>query len=204
MSDYLTPTTELEAVNTILSVISESPVSTLEDIEAADAAIALNVLREVSRRVQAKGWHWNTETELTVTPEVSTGFIRLATNCLRVDTVKNLSPGLLFEGDVVERNGRLYDRKTQSYVFAEPFKVDMVLVLPFSDLPEAARDYITIRASRTFQQRQLGSVTLNNFSEDEEKEARETLEHAEAETADFNMLKNNNASRSIYRNRRAL
>jgi hypothetical protein len=199
MSDYLTPTTELEAVNTILAVIGESPVSTLENIEAADAAIALNVLREVSRRVQKKGWHWNTEIDMTVTPNGS-DLIVLATNILRIDSVT----GCFAPGDIIERGGQLYNRAESTYEFSEAFDVTAVVLLPFDELPEAARDYITIRAARTYQQRQLGSVTLNNFSEKEEKDALATLEDAEAETADYNILTNNRASAGMYRFRRTL
>lgn len=198
MTDYLTPTDELEAVNTILGVIGESPVSTLENIEAADAAIALNVLREVSRRVQKKGWHWNTELDMTVTPNGSDNIV-LATNILRIDSTDCAGFG---PGDIIERGGRLYNRKTSSYEFEQAFKVNAVVLLPFDEIPEAARDYISIRAARTYQQRQLGSVTLNNFSEKEEKDALVTLEEAEADTADFNILTNNPASSRMYRYRR--
>lgn len=200
MTEYTTPTTELEAVNTILSVIGESPVSTLDVIEAADAAIALNVLREVSRRVQKKGWHWNTEVDLTVTPDTDTGEIVLAANTLRVDSVS----GTFGPSDILERGGRLYNRADHTYEFTQPFNVTSVVLLSFDELPEAARDYIAIRAARTYQQRQLGSVTLNNFSAQEEKDALAALEEAEASTADFNVLRNSPSLSRLYRNRRCI
>jgi hypothetical protein len=48
------PTTELEAVNTILSTIGESPVSSLGDQMTVDAVLAQNILHEVSREVQTE------------------------------------------------------------------------------------------------------------------------------------------------------
>ena len=197
MSEYLTPTTELEAVNTILDVIGESPVSTLDNIEAADAAIALNVLREVSRRVQKRGWHWNTEVDQTVTPDSITGFINLAANTVRVDSCT----GGFGPSDILERGGRLYNRALSTFIFTSPFMVTSVVLLAFADLPEAARDYIAIRAARTYQQRALGSVTLNNFSKQEEDDALTALQDAEADTQDFNIIRNNKSSARLYRNR---
>lgn len=201
MTDYRAPTTELEAVNLILNVMGDSPVSSIDvdNPEAADAAIALQVLREMSRRVQSKGWHWNTETDYTVTPD-GDGFITLPTNCLRVDNVDYVSTGGI-QADIIQRGTRLYDKSTQSYVFAASFAVEMVIVLEFEELPEAARDYIAIRAARVHQTRQLGSVTLANFSKDEENDARLVLEQADGDTGDFNQLRNNPANARLYRNR---
>lgn len=198
---YLTPTTELEAVNTILRVMGDSPVSTLDtaDPESAEAAIALQTLRHESRSVQTKGWHWNTEIELTVTPDVN-GYINLPTNCLRVDSLAYLGGGPV--SDVVVRGTRLYDRKKHTYVFPQPFKVDMVIMLPFEDLPEAARRFIAMIAAHRHQTQQLGSTTKANFSAEEVAEARLDLEQAEGETSDFNQLHNNPHMARLYRHRR--
>ncbi len=51
----VTRTTELEAVNTILSTIGESPVNSLTGTLPVDATTALNVLDEISREVQSAG-----------------------------------------------------------------------------------------------------------------------------------------------------
>ena len=57
----LAGTTELEAVNTMLSMIGEAPVNSLTGTLPLDATIAKNTLTEISREVQAAGWHYNTE-----------------------------------------------------------------------------------------------------------------------------------------------
>ena len=56
-----TSMTELEAVNILLTTIGEAPVNTLTGNQVTDVTIANQVLTEVSREVQAQGWHFNTE-----------------------------------------------------------------------------------------------------------------------------------------------
>lgn len=61
-----TRTTELEAVNTILSTIGEAPLNTLTGSLPVDGTIAKNVLSEVAREVQSQGWHFNTHNKVTL------------------------------------------------------------------------------------------------------------------------------------------
>lgn len=181
----LSPTTELEAINTMLSTIGESPVNTVEDNGNVDAVLARQILRSTSREVQARGWHFNTEKDYSVLPDFSK-YLTLPQTVLRVDTV-NADQDI----DVVVRGTRLYDRKKHTYLFDKPVKVDMVVLLPFEEIPEAARYYITVRAARIFQQRVVGSDTLSSFNSQDEMRAKVLLEDYEAETADYNMLSDN-------------
>ncbi len=52
-------TTELQAVNTILSAIGELPTTAtvLTNGTSADVSMAKQILDEVNREVQAEGWH---------------------------------------------------------------------------------------------------------------------------------------------------
>jgi hypothetical protein len=59
-------TTELEAVNTMLSAVGSQPVSSLD--AGAEVAIAKNILRETRREVLSRGWSFNYETEVKLTP----------------------------------------------------------------------------------------------------------------------------------------
>ena len=51
-----TRTTELEAVNTILSTIGEAPLNTLTGSLPVDGTTAKNVLSEINREVQSAEW----------------------------------------------------------------------------------------------------------------------------------------------------
>lgn len=192
MATVLTPTTELEAVNTILSVIGESPISSLsEGAAVADAVTAQSTLSEVNRAVQSKGWHFNTEKDFELTPVVGTGYITVPSNTLRVD-----SSGDDFGVDVVQRGSRLYDRKNHTYAFTKSIKTDLVVLLPFDELPETARHYITIKAARVFQSRTVGSDALFQFTVVDERDALAALKRAEGITGDYNIL---TGSMSVYR-----
>ena len=181
----LAPTTELEAINTMLSTIGEAPVNTVEDNGIVDAVIARQILRSTSREVQARGWHFNTEKGFLLTPD-SEGFITLPPTVLRVDTVEESQ-----DIDVVLRGNRLYDRRNHTFKFNKPIRVDAVILLPFDEIPEVAREYITIRAARIFQERVVGSDSLSSFSKNDELRALVALQEMEADTADYNILTDN-------------
>lgn len=186
----LSPTTELEAINTMLSTIGESPVNTVEDTGNVDVVIARQILQSVSREVQARGWHFNTEKNYNITPN-SDGYLVLPTTVLKVDTVYPDD-----SKDVVVRGSKLYDRENHTYVFTDAVKVDMTVLLTFDELPEVARNYVTIRASRIFQERVVGSDTLQAFNSQDEARAMVSLMEYEADTADLNILSGNY---SVYR-----
>lgn len=186
MATVTTPTTELEAINTILSVIGESPISSLSDISSvADAVLAQSILSEVNRQVQTKGWHFNTEEDYSLSPTVS-GEIVVPSNFLRVDT-----SGDDREVDVVQRGSRLYNKKEHTYTFLKPIKCEVVVLLPFEELPQAARHYVTIKAARVFQSRTVGSDALYQFTALDERDAMLDLKRAEGITGDYNILTGN-------------
>lgn len=179
----LTPTTELNAINTMLSAIGESPVNTVENSGLVDAVMAKQILDDVGRGVQSRGWHFNTEKAMVLTPTFPDKNIELPPTLLRIDTVHGDT-----HMDVVQRGKRLYDRRNHTYQFDRSITVDMVILLPFDELPEPARQYITIRSARTFQERVVGSVDLSQFNSKDELRALVSLREMEADTADYNIL----------------
>lgn len=187
----LTPTTELEAVNILLGTIGEAPISTLEVSGLVDVAVAKQLLNEVSREVQAKGWDFNQETDYPL-PLDTDGFIQVPANALRVDTTQEFK-----EYPVVVRGRRLYNKKTHSFVFTKPLKVEIIFFLAFDELPEAARYFITIRAARKFQDRNLPNDSAHVYTDQDEADAWVTLREAEGDTGDYNMLTSSYSVASI-------
>jgi len=184
-----TPSTELEAINEMLGVIGESPVSTVEDNGLVDAAIARQILTSTSRVVQSKRWHFNTDVGVKITPEFISKNLTLPNNLLVVDT-----SGCDASLDLVQRGSRLYNRRTQSYKFDNPVTVNMCVMLDFEELPESARYYITIRAARIFQGRVVGSTELAGFTEYDETMALVTLETHDGINSDNNIFTDNSTS----------
>ncbi|GGX91175.1 hypothetical protein GCM10007160_18330 [Litchfieldella qijiaojingensis] len=182
----LAATTELEAINSMLTTIGESPVSSVDDTGVVDAAIAHQILQEVSREVQGRGWHFNTEIDYPMSPTYPDKEIVIPDNAMEVDTV-----GTDTDKEVVVRGRRLYDRKNHTYKFDSTIKVTMIILLPFEDLPQYAREYISMRAARIFQKRTIGSAELDGFTAQDEARTLVHLENSEARTADLNVFNGN-------------
>jgi|2_EtaG_2_1085320.scaffolds.fasta_scaffold07792_2 hypothetical protein len=198
-----TRTTELEAVNTMLSAVGEPPINSLEDQKNVDAAIAGNVLTEISREVQASGWHFNTQIKVTLTPDDSTKHINLTDNMVRVDTdywTSTTSTDLLNDArDITQRGGRLFDRSNNTYEFTKAVEATVVYILDWDDLPEPARRYVTVRAARIFQDRMVGSPAHHSFSQEDEVRARALLKEFEGDTADHSIFGNWDILRIVSR-----
>lgn len=190
----LSTTTKLQAVNTMLSAIGEPPVNTLSS-QRADSNIAEQILDEVSRDVQGYGWHFNTEENITLTPD-SDGYIKVSNNIVRVDT----DPNRYWNVDLVLRGDRLYDRVTNSYVFSGPVVITRVVLLEFPEMPEAARNYITIRAARIFCDRMLGSEKHHVFNNQDEMMALVRMRSYENDTADYSIFDEYSTLSAVNRN----
>jgi len=175
-----TLTTQLEAVNTMLSYISESSVASIPtDLTTLppSAEIAVNLLAEVSREVQAEGWHFNTVKEHELTVDGDSKF-PLPTNTIDMDA----NDASL---DVVQRGLFVYDRKNRTDVFTtSTLKVDITYLLDFDQLIEQARRYITLRAARMLQARLVGSRELENLIIRDEMLAKARLEDVEGNSSD--------------------
>ena len=188
--------TELEAVNTMLTTIGEQPVSSLDNLAGLqDASIARQILTNISRTVQSKGWVFNLDLQVTYSPNTN-GEIILGSNVLRIDTTSKVRKSTK---DIVERGGKLYDRENNTSIFTEDVVVDRVIVLNFNDLPEAARRYIATRAARVFHDRVVGSGELHRFfTEDEQMAWSELLEY-ESEVGDYTIFDDYDVYRVIER-----
>lgn len=182
----LAPTTELEAVNSILASIGEAPVSSLEDTGVLDASMALRTLREVNREVQGRGWHFNMDIDYPLAPSYPEGYIEVPRNSIRCEPSDPMDIM-----DFTVRGRKLYDRRHHTFVFSKTVKVKMITLLPFEDIPQFARNYIAVRAARTFQQNTVGSPELSSFKDIDEARALVQLKEAEASTADYNILTDN-------------
>jgi len=181
----MTPTTKLEAVNTLLSAIGESPINTLNS-GLVEATLAEQIVDNISRSTQSRGWSFNTDLDFKLSPDLA-GEVVLPTNCLHVDTT---SLRMSATSDLVQRGNKLYDRVKNTHAINDSVNVDIVVLLDFEDLPETARRFITVRAARIFQDRTLGSDSLHGFQQEDEVTAWSDLQQAESDVQDFNIFDN--------------
>jgi len=181
----ITRTTELEAVNTILSTIGEAPLSTLTGSLPVDGTTAKNILNEISREVQSAGWHYNSHYKVDLTRD-SNNKIPVGTDVLRVELNNKYDKSSY---DVVQRGSYLYNLAKNSETFEQDFTDNtLVYILDFLKLPEQARRYITIRSARVFHDRTLGANTIHKFSSEDEARSLAVMRQAEAHTGDHSIF----------------
>tara|TARA_R110002126_G_scaffold106295_3_gene241161 strand:- start:239 stop:808 length:570 start_codon:yes stop_codon:yes gene_type:complete len=188
--------TELEAVNVLLTTIGEAPVNTLTGNQVTDVAIAKQVLNEVSREVQAQGWHFNTEQGVPLTPDVD-GFIVVPADTARIDAQ---------DFNTVVREDKLFNLSDRTFTFASKIKVDIVYYQDFLVMPQQAKKYITTRASRIYSDRMLNSESIHKMTTGDEQRALIDLKEFEGDTGDFNMMDSYSVARVMNRgfNRKVL
>tara|TARA_B100001996_G_scaffold201803_2_gene154516 strand:+ start:609 stop:1211 length:603 start_codon:yes stop_codon:yes gene_type:complete len=191
MATQITPTSELQAVNIMLSVIGEAPVNTLEGNTTVDVSIAKNLLDETSMSVQSQGWNFNTHYKYSTTVD-DTGKVPLPSNCVQADSSVEYR-----QYNYVLRNGYLYDLDNHTDIFTSAPSVDVVLVQQFEHLPEYARRYITAKASRRFAARTIGDSELVKLSGQDENEAYTAFQQADSRSADVNILEGDTNTWSI-------
>ena len=181
---------ELEAVNILLSVIGEAPIDSLSDItvnEITDSALARKTLHEVSRDVQAEGWSWNTDNDVT--------YVRDATNQVRIpeSALKVVFSTSQYGYDqFVVRGLRVYDRKEHTYTLQNDVTANQVVsYLEWDDIPHAAAQYVTIRAARIYADRFLNSNAIYVYTTQDEQYARTMLIRSEERGGGDNLLYGN-------------
>lgn len=191
-----TSMTELEAVNVLLTTIGEAPVNTLTGNQVTDVSIAQQVLNEVSREVQAQGWHFNTEQGVELSPNIS-GDIAIPADTARIDAQ---------DFNTVTREDKLFNLTDRTFTFASKIKVDIVYYQDFEVLPQQAKKYITTRAARIYSDRLLNSETIHKMTSRDEQRALIDLKEYEGDTGDYNMMDSYSVSRVLNRgfNRKVL
>lgn len=190
----ITPMSELEAVNELLGSIGQAPVNSLAVSGIKDVAIALRRLRTSLRAVQTMGWWFNTDEAFELTPDLD-GNILIPATALKIDSD---------DEDLTERTlpgkGRcLYNRADQTFEFTAPVTVRVVWGYTFEEIPQSARDYISIVAGRRFQSKIVGSQILDRFEQEDEIKAYVALMREERASRRTNLFTGNRTISSFGR-----
>ena len=160
----LANTTKLEAINTMMSAIGEAPVNTLDaSSQTQDVIMAKSILDEVSREVQSAGWHFNREYEVSLSPNTSNEIL-LSENVARVD----VEPANANTTQYIQRGQKIYNKTDKTFTIPDALKCTLIYLLEWTDMPQAARQYIMIRAARKFQDRVVGSGKHHDFNQMDE------------------------------------
>jgi len=178
----LVPINELQAVNMLLAAIGESAVSSLETATTVDVTQAKNLLSNINREVQQKGWHFNTEWDVILSLD-SDSRIPLGTSILSI-----YSPTKLTTIRGREGSSFLYDLDNNTFTWgASVNDAVTITLLDFEDIPQTARQYITSKAARIFQEEIIGQISAESINRQEEVEAYADLMDDEGERSGFNV-----------------
>lgn len=178
MTYILTPQSELEAVNEILSSIGSSPVDTLDESLDVDVINAKRLLEATSREIQSRGWYFNTEDSVTLQPDTDSNMVPCPENYL------------VFYSDgyqLVRQSGYFFDIASRTSEFPNGLTVTLIRYLQFDELPEVFRKYITVRTARLFQMRFLGAQELDVSLQFAESEAYSAIVDFELKTGNYNI-----------------
>lgn len=176
--------TELDAVNQILSSVGQAPVTTL-DLQNPEVSIVLNTLREVNRQIQSEGWVFNTERDYEMQPDSSTNQILYPYNVLQMDANVKYHKN---QYDLVRRSGKLYDRLKHTYQFTEPVHVDLTWYFDFTDVPPPIQAYIVARAARMCATKLIGDQEINKLLAEQEIYTKAAALEYECNQGDYSMF----------------
>lgn len=190
----LTPMTEIDAINDMLSLISESPVASLDEAnQTVDAQIAMQILARENRAVQEIGWYWNTEHRQRFAPDLD-GNIVLPTNTLDVRASDALAQRTY---RYTYRQGKLFDRTNQTFNVGQAVYLDVTYTIPFEDLPPTARRYIALLAGRKFENRMISDASAHKINYDDVILAKSDLLNEEAENQRMNVVTGSQSVRRV-------
>mgnify|MGYP003951789789 FL=1 len=183
MSHFTTvPVNELEAVNMLLAAVGEAAVSSLETATTVDVTQAKNLLSNINREVQQKGWHFNTEWDVVLSLD-SDSRIPLGTTVLSIYSPTKMTTIRGREGSPF-----LYDLDNNTFTWTTSVNDAVTItLLDFEDIPQTARQYITTKAARIFQEEIVGQVSAEAVNRQEEVEAYADLLDDEGERSGYNV-----------------
>jgi len=141
------------------------------------------------------GWTFNTEDEYPFSLNASNQ-IDVPGNVLHISI-----PETFTSDEIVQRGLRLYNKTDHTYTFTEAVEATVKWYFEFADLPEAAKNYITIKAGRAFQIGIVGSQELDGFTQRDEYAALATLRKDDSQVNSHNFLDDTSSQRITNRRR---
>lgn len=185
--------TELEAMNQILSVTGDAPVSSVTSTYA-QAVIARRILLEVSKEHQARGYWFNEVEEFLIVKD-SDGFINLPSNVIRADVPRD-------KGYFVQRGLRIFNKRLNTYVFTIDMYVNIVSELDWSLLPQSFRQAVVAHAKMRYNIEYFGSPETQDTILRDIQIKEQLLQKEDIDNRDLNMVQSTRANSIAFRNRR--
>lgn len=192
MSTTIGLISELEVVNSVLSVAGDSPIQSLDD-SYQPVFIIRRMINNVSREMQTRGYWFNTEYEVTLTSNTITNKITLPFNLLKFEPQ---------DTRYVARGLSVYDREDRTTTIETDIVADIVLMLDFNELPQAAREYIRTKCRVQYNNEYFGETNFKSDLAFEFNMAKQYLDKENVENEDINIFNSQRASNIAFKNRR--
>lgn len=164
----------LDAINEVLARVHRQPVTTLANPDP-EVVMAMRALDESSRRIQSRGWHFNTEYGVTLALNTANK-IPIPDNTAKIDADRTFS-----SLNVTQRGKFLYDLEEHKDTFSGPIRVNIAYILKYDDLPVYAKNLMIAQASRRLEQYLQSDPHVQNMLVQAEMSAWADFEAAEAE-----------------------
>lgn len=172
------PQTLLEAVNALLDAVRLAPIMSLLTADLnAEAVAAKAALDAVALEVQQEGWWFNRET-VTLAYDPGNGHVSLPSNVLEFVPVNASAYTLGLS--LIQRGTKVYNRVGSTYAIWSSVEGQILVALPFEELPVQARWYITLRGARRYGIPRSPTQATFKFTEDMEGEARVRMDQADS------------------------
>lgn len=190
---------KLSLVNHLLQAVGERSVVSLQNGNPS-VTQAIQALEGYNRDFQSKGWWFNTNNNVKLTPN-NLGEVLLPTEALgfRI-TYHNLqwaSP--VDKSRFVKRGKRLYDNQKNTYQFDRAVFADIVIVLDYEDLPQIAASYLKHKAAHAYYVDDDGDDAKSDKLKERAMEAWHLLQSEQMKVLSTNALDSPSAQLLNYR-----
>jgi hypothetical protein len=162
---------------------------TRERLEVDEVILNKFYLKQACREFQVMGWSFNTIRGKTLTPDGS-GVIIADPTWLRIKPWEWTHRATI-------RNGVVWNLDSETGVWSQPIKVDVILQLDYQDLPYSARLYVEILSQRFLQPSKARAAGLHVYTAMDEQSAMLAFKSEDLAASRTNRLTSNYTTFSV-------
>lgn len=180
----------------MLRAVGQSPVTTITASSPRQVILAQAEFQDTLKRMQTRGWHWNTLLTTSPAPDGSKN-INVPSTYLSVDVSPYGSDRCL---DIIKVDTLLFNVTDDTDEFDSTLELSVVIERSLAEVPQAFYEWAVAEASRLFHAATHGDATRDRELRADEQNARALARKEEFRTKDANALRNSTAvRRNTYR-----
>lgn len=185
--------TELEAMNMILSIAGDAPVTSVTSTYE-QAVIARRILGEISRELQSNGLWFNETLELEIQPAVD-GTVNLPSTTINAEAVGD-------GGDLIQRGLRFFNKAENTYIINDSVIANVIEHIEWDYTPQTFRQLAIALSKSRYNTEFFGSNDVERIAQQDIQKFQIELQRADLKNRDVNMLDNVRSANIAFSNRR--